>query len=139
MKLYATLFALAAVAFAEGEENEEADGTWEDIKSWASSKQEPVEFDSILTPNPCMLKGTYGWFQRLGVSAVFIRQTVWGCDIADGAKVLTYGAYNDPDDADGPQEAYYCTVEYKQDQETASQSQIYVKTMDTKEGSANLA
>ena len=78
-----------------------------------------------------MLKGAYGWFQKVGLSSVFIRQTVYGCDIADGAKVLTYGAYTDPDDADGSQEAYYCVVDYKKGQESANQSQIYVKTLDT--------
>ena len=44
-----------------------------------------------------MLDGTYGWFKAVGVEQVFVAHTVSGCDIYDGAVVLTWAQIEDPD------------------------------------------
>jgi len=80
---------------AEEEDGEApADGKAKEIASavgdWFSSRQEPVAFTAIADANPCMLDGNYGWFKSVGVSQVWISHTVSGCEIPDGAMVLTW-------------------------------------------------
>ena len=102
MKLFAALCAFAAVSFATDPTDELEDrgnDTWEDIKSWASDRQEPVEFQSILSGNPCLLKGSYGWFKKIGTSNVTISETVYGCEIVDGSSVLTWAVIENPEEA----------------------------------------
>ena len=86
---------------------------------------------TIIAPTPCMLKGAYGWFRKVGTDNVFIRETVHGCEIEDKSYVLTWAVLDDLDEP-GMQEAFYCHVEYNKEQETATQTQIYAKTMDGK-------
>ena len=113
MKRFAFLCALAAIGFAEDTDGTDGGSdTWEDIKNWASAKQEQVEFMTIVAPSPCLLKGAYGWYRKIGTDNSFIRQTVHGCDITDASKVLTWAVIENPDEP-GMQEAYYCTVDYK--------------------------
>ena len=120
MKRFSVLCALFAIVFAqEAEESSDDGNTWEDIKNWASAKQDPVEFMTIIAPTPCMLKGAYGWFRKVGTDNVFIRETVHGCEIEDKSYVLTWAVLDDPDEP-GMQEAFYCHVEYNKEQETAT-------------------
>lgn len=130
----ATLF--LAVAYAETEESEGtqeqadqlADG-WEGVTNWFSAKQEPVAWESIATAEPCKLSGHYGWFRKVGLSSVFIRETVSDCAMAEGNIALTWAEINNPDEA-GDKEAFYCRVVFKEGKQAAAQSDILAKTMD---------
>jgi hypothetical protein len=94
------------------------DSTMDSVSSWFSARQEPVAFTSIATADPCMLDGTYGWFQLAGVQQVFIGHTVSGCDIPDGARVLSWAEIEDPE-TPGNVEGFYCTIEFDQSEDTA--------------------
>jgi hypothetical protein len=94
------------------------DSTMDSVSSWFSARQEPVAFTSIATANPCLLDGTYGWFQLAGVQQVFIGHTVSGCDIPDGARVLSWAEIEDPE-TPGNVEGFYCTIEFDQSEDTA--------------------
>ena len=112
----------------ETQEDQLADA-WDATSDWFSTKQEPVSWDSIVTPDPCLLSGEYGWFQKLGISAVFIRETVSGCAMVEGNVALTWAQIENPDEA-GYSEAFYCTVIFREDKPAAQQSDIYSKTME---------
>jgi len=97
MKRFAAVLLLGAFVYANDPEDAEGEGedeqgTWDSMKDWWSSKQEPVEWTSIsdAEPTDCNLKGAYGWFGKLGGDYVFIRQTVHGCDFPDESLVLTW-------------------------------------------------
>ena len=127
-----------ALAYADGHEGEEdmeekaedelADA-WDATADWFSSKQEPVSWTSIVTGDPCLLSGEYGWFKKVGINAVFIRETVSGCQMAEDNVALTWAQIENPDDA-GESEAFYCTVIFKEDKPAAMQGDIYSKTLD---------
>jgi len=68
-----------------------------------------------------MLDGTYGWFKAVGTEQVFIAHTVSGCDINDGATVLTWAQIENPDDP-GQYEGFYCAITFDQSDATAMQS-----------------
>jgi len=124
------LFAVAVNAQDEAEEMEDhdhdddhEDSTMDSVSSWFSARQEPVAFTSIIKgeTGTCMLDGTYGWFQLAGVQQVFIGHTVSGCDIADGARVLSWAEIEDPE-TPGNVEGFYCTIEFDQSEDTAALS-----------------
>ena len=135
MRTFAALL-FAAYVYAN-DATEEESSSWDDVKSWWSSKQEPVEFDSIITKEPCGLKGAYGWFGKVGTSNVFIRETVHGCEIADGSIVLTWAQLANPDMA-GESEGFYCTVDYTKGAESTGVTDVYVKTLTGKVDFAGL-
>ena len=128
-----------ALAYADGHEGEEEGDSeeaqdqladaWEATSDWFSSKQEPVSWSSIVTPSPCLLSGEYGWFKKVGINSVFIRETVSGCQMAEDNVALTWAQIENPDEA-GESEAFYCTVIYKEDKPAAMQGDIYSKTLD---------
>ena len=138
MKRFAAAALFFAFAYAMEEEGEENDqdkqedqlaDAWEATSDWFSSKQEPVSWDSIVTPDPCLLSGEYGWFKKVGISAVFIRETVSGCQMAEGNVALTWANIQNPDEA-GKSEAFYCTVIFREDKPAAMQGDIYSKSLD---------
>lgn len=102
----------------EHEAEEEAQSTLDSVGSWFSARQEPVAFTAVATADPCMLDGTYGWFQLAGVQQVFIGHTVSGCDIPDGASILTWAQIEDPA-MPGDMEGFYCTITFDHNDETA--------------------
>merc|ERR1719273_32537 len=104
-------YAQDAETDAEGEDKKDdplADG-WDSVSDWFSAKQEPVEWESIAEGALCRLGGHYGWFRKVGLSSVFIRETVSDCAMSEGT---------------------YCTIVYKEGKQAAVQSDIYAKTMD---------
>ena len=127
----ACAYAQASETETEGEEKEEdplADG-WDSVSDWFSAKQEPVEWESIAEGAPCRLGGHYGWFRKVGLSSVFIRETVSDCAMAEGNIALTWAQIENPEEA-GMYEGTYCTIVYKEGKQAAVQSDIYAKTMD---------
>lgn len=68
-----------------------------------------------------MLNGNYQWFKNVGVNQVVIRHTVSGCDIPDGAQVLTWAQIEDPD-TPGNIEGFYCNVAFSQTNASAMAS-----------------
>ena len=130
----ATLFIAFAYAQAETEEDDKkeddplADG-WEGVSNWFSAKQEPVAWESIAAGNPCKLSGHYGWFRKVGLSSVFIRETVSDCAMTEGQIALTWAEIENPDEA-GDKEAFYCRVVFRDGKEAAAQNDILAKTMD---------
>ena len=113
----------------EQAEDQLKDG-WDAASNWFSSKQEPVAFESIpASGSGCSLTGHYGWFQRLGFSHVFIRETVGDCAMAEGNVVLSWAEMDDPD-TPGVSEAFYCMVTYRDGKPAAVQTDIRAKTMD---------
>jgi hypothetical protein len=105
----------------DGTDGGSGDDAMDSVSSWFSARQEPVAFTSIATADPCMLDGTYGWFQLAGVQQVFIGHTVSGCDIPDGARVLSWAEIEDPE-TPGNIEGFYCTIEFDQSEDTAMAS-----------------
>jgi len=105
----------------DGTDGGSGDSTMDSVSSWFSARQEPVAFTSIADADPCMLDGTYGWFQLAGVQQVFIGHTVSGCDIPDGARVLSWAEIEDPE-TPGNIEGFYCTIEFDQSEDTAMSS-----------------
>ena len=102
----------------------------EAVSSWFSSKQEPVAYESIPAGGSgCSLTGHYGWFQRLGLDFVFIRETVGDCAMAEGNIALTWAEMDDPD-TPGVSEAFYCAVTFRDGKPAAVQTDIRAKTMD---------
>ena len=97
------------------------DDTMDTVSAWFSARQEPVAFTAIATADPCTLDGTYGWYQLAGVQQVFIGHTVAGCDIDDGARVLSWAEIEDPE-TPGNIEGFYCTIEFDQSEDTAMAS-----------------
>ena len=138
MKRFAAALSALFLAFAyaqdetetEGEEEEDPlkDG-WGAVSDWFSAKQEPVAWESIPEPAPCSLSGHYGWFRKVGISSVFIRETVADCAMAEGNIALTWAEVENPDEA-GDIEGFYCTIVYKEGKQAAQQSDIYAKTLD---------
>lgn len=130
-RFIAALFAAAAVAndetaaddaTAETEEagksaSEVADG----VADWLSSRQDAVEFTTIPEGDGCMLGGNYQGFKNIGLNGVSIRHTVSGCDIPEGAVVLTWAEIQDPDTPDNI-EGFYCSIEFSQSNATAMAS-----------------
>jgi len=128
-RFIAALFAVAVFATDEdgnastGAEEAAGDAseTMDKVGDWFSSRQEPVEFTSIATADQCMLDGNYHWYKNLGLDGVVIRHHVSGCDIADGARVLTWAQIEDPD-TPGNIEGFYCTITFSQTNVTATAS-----------------
>ena len=102
-RFIATLLAIAVYAedtVTEDDEqttSEQAGDVMNSVGDWFNSEQEPVMWESIMTASPCMLKGAYGWYRVAGVGKAFIRETVYGCEIPDAARVLTWSEIEDLD------------------------------------------
>ena len=145
MKRFAAAALLLAFAYADG--HEEAEETmdetkeqaedqlkdaWDATSNWFSARQEPVAYESIMpAEGKCSLSGHYGWFQRVGIDMVFIRETVGDCPMEEGNIALTWAEMDDPD-TPGVSEAFYCAVTYRDGKPAALQTDIRAKTMDGK-------
>ena len=57
------------------------------------------------------MKGVYGGYKKVGFNQVFIRETIHGCDIDNGAVVVTYAALENPDKP-GEAEGFYCSAKF---------------------------
>jgi len=85
-------------------------------------------WDSIITGDPCKMKGAYGWFKKAGTNSVFIRETIYGCSLDTGNQILTWSQIENPDKA-GDYEGFYCTVPYTKGDASVGMFDIYVKTL----------
>jgi len=110
---------LAATVFAQDNTETETAETEGDLKEkaeavgdWFSQRQEAVEFTTT-ADGECTLAGNYHWYKNIGVDGAVIRHTVSDCDIADGARVLTWAEIEDPD-TPGNIEGFYCTITFSQ-------------------------
>ena len=118
-RFIATLLAVAVYAEdTEGTEeeqsrSEQAGEVMDNVGDWFNSEQEPVMWESIMTADPCKLKGAYGWYKVTGFGWAFIRETVYGCEIPNDARVLTWAEIEDLD-MPGTMEGFYCTATYMQ-------------------------
>ena len=139
MKRFAAAALVLAFAYAQTEETvddtkEEAEDqladAWESTSSWFSAKQEPVAYSSLAAAgDKCSLTGHYGWFQRVGIDFVFIRETVGDCAMAEGNVALTWVEMDDPE-TPGVSEAFYCAITFRDGKPAAAQTDIRAKTMD---------
>ena len=125
MKRFAAAALVLAFAYAQSTEDEMNDkkeeaedqlaDAWEATSDWFSSRQEPVAFSSLeASGDQCSLTGHYGWFSRLGLDFVFIRETVGDCAMAEGNIALTWAEMDGEDEEYGATiEGFYCMVTYR--------------------------
>ena len=132
MKRFIAALLCAAAAYAETDEEKaerEAKEKAESVGDWFSSGQEPVAWESITSGSKCKLKGVYGGYKKVGFSQAFIRETVHDCNIPNGARVVTWAKFPNPDKV-GEAEGLYCSVKYtgQDGNKSASVGEIDVET-----------
>ena len=115
-RFIASLLTIAAISAEDTEKSDEDKGLLDSMKNWASSEQEPVIYESISKAEPYTFKGRYGRFTKLGTDLAFITQAVGGAALEDGAIILTWAQFEDPE-TPGNTEGFFCSVKYKRENE----------------------